>query len=95
VFSLCRWRCHQSSLSVSTLSPSLANTLHSPLTNYVQIDIPKTHSRLERFRVGLEIASDPKLTLGVILKMVLEGQKEPLEIEGMIKAGTLSADGSL
>ncbi|KAF4160219.1 hypothetical protein CNMCM6069_009290 [Aspergillus lentulus] len=59
------------------------------------IDIPKTQSRLERMSVGLETGLDPKLTLRAILKIVLKGQKDPLEIEVMIKAGAVDANGSL
>lgn len=45
--------------------------------------------------VGLETGLDPKLTLRAILKIVLKGQKDPLEIEVMIKAGAVDANGSL
>ncbi|RAQ54749.1 hypothetical protein AFGD_003930 [Aspergillus flavus] len=57
---------------------------------------PKEHPKygLEKFTAGMEVATDPKLTLGATLKIFMPDQ-EPLDVEIMVKGGMVNASASL
>jgi hypothetical protein len=50
---------------------------------------------LNDIRVGIEISTNPGLTLEGVLSILMESGQDPLVLEGMVKAGILSAKASM
>ncbi|KAL3440567.1 hypothetical protein BJX65DRAFT_314646 [Aspergillus insuetus] len=51
--------------------------------------------KLNDIRVGIEISTNPGLTLEGVLSILMESGQNPLVLEGMVKAGILSAKASI